>query len=83
MTDKELRNLVLDVLAEIAPEVEVAKIETDIELRDQVDIDSMDLLNFVIGVHERTGIDIPEAHYAKLTSIDELVAYLSERFERP
>jgi acyl carrier protein len=79
MSDRDLLDTVFEALTEIAPEIDPSEIETDQELRAQVDIDSMDLLNFVIGVHERTGIDIPEADYPKLRTLDELVAYLQAR----
>ncbi|MDH4103969.1 MAG: phosphopantetheine-binding protein, partial [Thermoleophilia bacterium] len=48
----------------------------DVSLRDQLDIDSMDLLNFVIGIHEQVHVDIPEADYARLQTLDEVVDYL-------
>lgn len=64
---------VLDVLTGIAPEVDPSEIDTSVELRDQLEIDSMDLLNLLIGVHERTGVDMPERDYGKLVTIDDLV----------
>ena len=48
-------------------------------LRDQVDLDSMDFLNLLVGVHQRTGIEIPEADYPKLATLDQLVAYLAAK----
>jgi acyl carrier protein len=48
-----------------------------VNLRDQLDLDSMDALNFVIGLHEGFGVDIPESDYAKLTTLDGIVAYLA------
>lgn len=79
MTHEELIRIVFDALAEIAPEAEASEIETDVELREQLEIDSMDLLNLAIGLHERTGIDIPEKDQAGLATIDDLVAYLAAR----
>ncbi|MCB2061338.1 MAG: acyl carrier protein [Novosphingobium sp.] len=46
------------------------------ELREALDIDSMDFLNFATALHEATGVDIPEQHYAKLVSLDDIVSYL-------
>ena len=79
MTAAELRALVLEVLGEIAPEVDGAALRGDRPLRDQVDLDSMDFLNLLVGVHQRTGVEIPEADYPKLASLDQLVRYLAER----
>jgi len=46
------------------------------DLRDAIDLDSMDFLNFVIALHERTGVDIPEADYPRLRTLDGAIAYL-------
>lgn len=79
MTADELRDAVLRALAEVAPEADAATLRPDVGLRDQLDIDSMDFLNFVIGIHEQTGVDIPEADYGRLRTLDELVDYLGAR----
>lgn len=79
MTEDELRALVLRTLGDIAPEADPADLDPKAELRDQLDIDSMDFLNFVIALHEELGVDIPEADYPKLSSIDGAVAYLGAR----
>jgi acyl carrier protein len=65
MDEMELRKLILGVLTAIAPEVEVDDLDPDKPLRDQVDLDSMDWLNFLIGLHDRMHVDIPEADYSK------------------
>jgi acyl carrier protein len=80
---EELRALVQDVLGGIAPEADLAALEPAAELREALEIDSMDFLNFVIGLHERTGVDIPEADYPKLASIGACVAYLASRLGVP
>ena len=51
----------------------------DVRLREELDLDSMDFLNLLVGVHQRTGIEIPEADYPKLATLDRLVAYLAAR----
>ncbi len=73
----ELRALVFDVLGGIAPEADPATLAGDAPLRDQLDLDSMDFLNLLVGIHERTGLEIPESDYAQLSTLDELVAYLA------
>ena len=73
---EQIRATILDVLGGIAPEVDPVSIDPQIDLRDQLDIDSMDFLNLVIGVHKRLGIDIPEAHYPRLTTLNGFVDYI-------
>jgi len=79
MNDQELRTAVLATLCRIAPEVEPAELRPDVPLRDQVDLDSMDWLNFLVALHARLGVDIPEADYRKLVTLDDLLAYLAAR----
>lgn len=76
MSTTDLTHLVVDVLATIAPEADFDTLRRDLPLRDQLDIDSMDYLNFMIALNERTGIEIPESDYGRLTTIDECVEYL-------
>jgi len=79
MTNGEIRNIVLAVLKGIAPEIEEGELLPDRPLRDQVDLDSMDWLNFLVALHERLAIDIPEADYRKLTTLDSLIDYLVQK----
>lgn len=77
MNQAEARKLIADVLAAIAPEADLSKLPGKSRLRDDLDLDSMDFLNFVAALHERTGIDIPEADYPKLSTLDDASAYLA------
>lgn len=79
---EELRRVVLDVLRRIVPEADASALPPDVDLRDALEIDSMDLLNFAIGLHERLGVDIPEADYRHLATLNGCVAYLRERLPR-
>ncbi|PJE21270.1 MAG: phosphopantetheine-binding protein, partial [Mycobacterium sp.] len=63
-TQEDTRGVVLSVLTTIAPEVDADEITDDDLLRDQVDLDSMDWLNFLLGIHKRFNVDIPESDYA-------------------
>lgn len=76
MKPEELKSQVLAVLTTIAPELEPGELRADKALRSQVDLDSMDWLNFLVALHERLKVDIPEADYAKLVTLDDLLAYL-------
>lgn len=83
MTTDDIRETVLRLLCEVAPEADPAQIRGDVALRDQLDIDSMDLLNFVISVDEELGVDIPESDYGRFSNLDEFVAYLAGRLHVP
>lgn len=79
MTQDDIRGEVLTVLTTIAPEVEPEDISDGDLLRDQVDLDSMDWLNFLIGIHKRLHVDIPESDYASLRTLSDVVRYVEER----
>ncbi len=70
------RTAVIASLALIAPEADFDNLPPDADLRDELDLDSMDFLNFVIGIHDRTGIEVPERDYPKLLTLDACVRYL-------
>ena len=76
MDDTTLRQTVLATLHRIAPEIEPGELLPAKPLRDQVDLDSMDWLNFLQALHTALGVEIPERDYAKLVTLDDLVAYL-------
>ena len=78
MTQGNIRGEILSVLTTIAPEVEADDIHDELLLRDQVDLDSMDWLNFLIGIHKRLQVDIPEADYASLRTLTDVVRYVEE-----
>jgi acyl carrier protein len=82
MTDVEIKQVVRDALSNIAPEVDLDAIDPAKDLRDQIDIDSVDFLNFVIGLHKQLGIEIPDGDVAKLVTLDGCVAYLIGRTGR-
>jgi acyl carrier protein len=79
MKREELERTVAEVLAGIAPEADLTTVEEGEDLRDALDLDSMDFLNLVIGLHEKLGIDIPEADYPKLFTKGGLLTYLSAK----
>jgi len=79
MTPDEARAVFFDELSNIAPEWDPAEIDPQEDIREAMDIDSMDVLNLVIALHKRLGIDIPESDYAKLTTIDGAIAYLAAK----
>ena len=83
MTPEEIRDVARKVLGEIAPEANLARVDPAESLRDQLDIDSVDFLNVVLGLHSRLGVDIPEVDYPKLSTLDGCVSYLAARLKSP
>jgi acyl carrier protein len=79
MTQEEIRAAVLRALGTIAPEADLQALDPGADLRDQLDLDSMDILNVAVAVHDLLGIDIPEVDYPKLATLDQAVAYLMAR----
>jgi acyl carrier protein len=74
-----VRRIVLETLARYAPEADLGTLPPDAALREELDLDSMDQLNFAIALHDRLGIDIPEADYTKLATLEQCVAYCTAR----
>jgi acyl carrier protein len=85
MNDKSperLRQVVLDALAKVAPEADLSMLDPKQGLRDQLDLDSMDFLNVVLGIHAALGVDVPERDYPKLATLDSCVEYLARATTR-
>ena len=82
MTRAEIKIAVVEALRRVAPEVNPASIQEAVSFRDQLDLDSMDFLNFVLALHERLGIDVPEADYPRLYSLNGAVDYLDTRTQQ-
>ena len=76
-TEQELRTLVMSVLTEVAPDIDAAAIDPDADFLEELDIDSMDFLNIIVAINERTGIEIPERDYPKLSTVNDAVSYLA------
>lgn len=79
MSDAELRILVLEILGDVAPEADTEGLDPGADLVDELDLDSMDLLNLVSGLEERLGVTVPERDYPEVRSLDGAVAYLQRR----
>lgn len=79
MTGEDLRSTLLKCLYEVAPDAADAEIEDDMDLRDELDLDSMDILRWVQGIHKAVGVEIPEEDYAKITTLGEAVRYVRAR----
>jgi len=79
MTRDEIKQVVVQTLHTIAPEADPNELSPDAAIRVQLDIDSMDALNFFIRLHQKLGVEIPEADYGKLNTLNECVAYLAAK----
>jgi len=76
-SDAETRAQVLRLLGEIAPEADLAGLNPDVSFRDQLDLDSMDFLNFVVSLHKAFHMEIPESDYPKYTTLNGCVAQVA------
>lgn len=79
MTEAELKQFLLEGLSLIAPEADFCTLRPDANIREELDIDSFDFLNFLIGIDEKFGIDIPETDYERLISLKQIIDYLMVR----
>lgn len=79
MNREEIRRAVLSALAEIAPEADLVRLAPDAELRETLDLDSMDFLGFVEKLAAATGVEVPDADARRLTTLAGAVEYLAAR----
>ena len=76
MTPNEALGVILSVLADVAPEVDADEVDAGVDLTEQLDLDSMDYLNWMLGINRETGIEIPERDYPKFMTLNGAVDYL-------
>jgi acyl carrier protein len=82
MNEAEIRIILQEELGNIAPEMDLQKLDPGADLRDALDIDSMDFLNFVIALHRRLGVEIPELDYPRLMTLNDAVTYLKLKLQK-
>lgn len=80
MTKDDVKQIVLDIIAEIAPDEDLSDVKPDVRLRDQLDLDSMDFLDIVMELRKQHGIEVPEEDYPQLASLDSCAEYLQPKF---
>jgi acyl carrier protein len=83
VSDDEIRAAVIGELARIAPEADLAALDPEAPLREELELDSMDFLRLLAALHERLGIDVPDADAAKLATLAGAVRYLAARLGEP
>jgi acyl carrier protein len=82
VNEDAIRDTLTAALRTVAPEADPAVLRGDEPIQDQLEIDSMDFLNWVIAIHERTGVDIPERDYRRVATLDDAVAYVAAALRR-
>ncbi|MFL2847679.1 MAG: acyl carrier protein [Coraliomargaritaceae bacterium] len=80
MTEEQVKQIVIDIINEIAPDEDTSNLKTEVNLRDQMDLDSMDFLDIVMELRKQHGIEVPEEDYPKLASLDSCADYLTPKF---
>jgi acyl carrier protein len=81
MTSAEIREAVLDILSDIAPDEDLSDLKDDVAFREQLDLDSMDFLDIVMELRKRYRIQIPEEEYPELISMKSTIDYLEPRMK--
>lgn len=76
MNREEARRVIFEVLGDIAPEVDPSTVDDGVDLTEQLDLDSMDYLNWMLGINAETGVDIPQRDVSEFLTIDGAVGYL-------
>jgi acyl carrier protein len=80
MTKDECKKLVIDIIADIAPDEDLSDIKPEVRLREQLQLDSMDFLDIVMELRKRHGIEVPETDYMQLASLESCAEYLTPKF---
>src|SRR3989442_11727263 len=80
MTNEQIRQAVLQIISVIAPDEDLTHVKSDVPLRDQLELDSMDFLDIVMELRKRYSVEVPEAEYGQLASLDSCVTYLAPNF---
>ncbi len=81
MNPGEVKQVALAILQSVAPEIDGEQLQPDRPLRKQADLDSIDWLNFLLGLNEKLRVEIPEADYARLVTLNDVVSYLVAKLE--
>jgi len=82
MTKEQIKDTVLEIIAQIIPDEDLSNLKGDIPIREQVELDSMDFLDIIMELRKRYGIEVPEDDYAQLATLDSSVAYLEPRMRK-
>jgi len=79
MSDQQAKDIILDIIATVAPDADLSDVRPDVRLRDQLELDSMDFLDIVMELRKRHKIEVPKEDYPQLASLDSCAAYLGPK----
>lgn len=79
MNREDIRSALLTCLTDVAPELANEDVTDDADIRDELDLDSMDILRWVQGIHQQLGVEIPEEDYGRIASLDDAIEYVAGR----
>ena len=79
MVNQQVKNIVLDIIATVAPDADLSSVRGDLRLRDQLDLDSMDFLDIVMELRKRYKVEVPKDDYAQLATLDSCISYLTPK----
>ncbi len=81
MKAHELKDLILDIIHDIAPDEDLSSVDPAVRLRDQIDLDSMDFLDIVMELRKRFKVEVPKDDYPRLESLDSCAEYLGPKLQ--
>lgn len=79
MTKEEVSQAIIDIINDILPEGDCSEVDPEVRLRDQLDLDSMDFLDIVMELRKQYGVEVPEADYPKLATLNSCIEYLGPK----
>ncbi len=79
MAPEEIRQAIVDILSDIAPDEDLSHLDDSVNFRDQMELDSMDFLDIVMELRKRYRVQVPEEDYPQLASMDTTVSYLEPK----
>ena len=79
MVDQQVKDIILGIISVVAPDADLSDVKSDVRLREQLDMDSMDFLDIVMELRKRYKIEVPKEDYPRLATLDGCVEYLSPK----